>query len=71
MLAKEDRAISLKEYVDTRFDAQDKATSLALETVKVAMDKDDRRLTSLLAVISIILTVALAVYTLTRHIAGG
>jgi hypothetical protein len=64
----EDKPISLKEYVDTRFDAQDKATSLALETVKVAMDKDDRKTTTLLSFVSIILTVALGVYTLTKHL---
>jgi hypothetical protein len=59
--------VSLKEYVDTRFAAESKAVILALETVKVAMERDDRRLSTWLSILSIVVSVAVTVYMLAKH----
>ena len=65
-------SVSLKEYVDVRFTAMDMATKLALETVKVAMDNtakaDSQRVTQLLSIISMIISVGFGVYMMARHI---
>ena len=65
--------VSMRDYVDSRFRDQERATILALETVKVAMEKDDRKLSNLLAVaalvVSMVTGVATLVYTLaTPHV---
>lgn len=60
--------VSLKEYVDTRLAAADRAVILALETVKVAMERDDRKLSNIIAIVALVISVAVSVYTLARHI---
>lgn len=60
--------VSLKEYVDTRLAAADRAVILALETVKVAMERDDRKLSNIIAIVALVVSVAVSVYTLARHI---
>jgi hypothetical protein len=59
--------VSLRDYVDTRFAAESKAVILALETVKVAMERDDRKLSSTLSVIAILVSVAVGVFEIARH----
>jgi len=60
--------ISMRDYVDTRFEAQNKAVELALETVKEAMKRDDRRVSNLLSIVAIIVSVAFGVWTIARHV---
>jgi hypothetical protein len=63
--------VTLRDYVDGRFTAIDNQTKLALETVKVAMDNtakaDSQRLTMLISVLSLIVSVAFGVFMLARH----
>lgn len=65
-------AVSLKDYMDSRFAAQDKATALALETVRVASDttsvRDSARQTNMLSLLSILVSVALSVYMIAKHV---
>ena len=58
----------MRDYVDTRFEAQNKAVELALETVKEAMKRDDRRVSNLLSIVAIIVSVAFGVWTIARHV---
>ena len=58
----------MRDYVDTRFEAQNKAVELALETVKEAMKRDDRRVSNLLSKVAIIVSVAFGVWTIARHV---
>lgn len=60
--------VSLRDYVDTRFAAESKAVILALETVKVAMERDDRKLSSVLSVVAVLISVALAAFEVARHV---
>jgi hypothetical protein len=59
--------VSLRDYVDTRFAAEAKAVVLALETVKIAMERDDRRLSNAIAVLALVVSVAVAVYEIARR----
>jgi hypothetical protein len=60
--------LTLRDYVDTRFSAESKAVILALETVKVAMEKDDRRLSTAIAILALVISACGVVFTIARHI---
>ncbi len=64
--------VSLKEHMNARFAAMDQATKLALETVKVASDntavRENQRSTQMISIVSLIVTIALGVYMLARHL---
>jgi hypothetical protein len=66
MTPEEDKAlhVSMRDYVDSRFRDQERATILALETVKVAMEKDDRKLSNLLAVVALVISLVTGVASL-------
>lgn len=58
--------VPLREHIQMQLELRDRALILALETVKEAVQKDDRRLSNFLAIISFVATVALTVYTLSH-----
>jgi phage host-nuclease inhibitor protein Gam len=65
--------VTLKEYIDTRIDAQDKATRIALEAVDKAAAVRDRYTSLLFNLLSILLgcaTLAVFVWQVT-HIHGS
>ena len=66
----EDTKVSIRDYVDSRFRDQERATVLALETVKVAMEKDDRKIGNLIALVALVVSILAGfatVYLIAKH----
>jgi len=59
--------VSLRDYIDTRLAALDRATILALETVKVAMERTDQGRNTWIAILALLVSTATLVYMIAKH----